>query len=207
MYEPPKAERPAVATRTARPYAGRRRRASTVEPATGQSPLPPLRHLSGRGVLQLSLLLVLVVVGGGMGVLWLLRTAAVDAGDGHRAVHYVRTLQLTGASGPITIGIDARGYPHVRAASEPDVYQGLGYAVAQPDQRSWQLDLLRQQAECGLAGLLGPGPGNSYSLQDALLCVHDLLRVERDAAGQVRATSGLMVDLMRRLAPNLQANL
>ena len=48
---------------------------------------------------------------------------------------------------------DRRGVPHIHAASDLDLYTGYGYAMAQD--RLWQLDYYRRQAQGRLAEILG----------------------------------------------------
>jgi penicillin amidase len=50
---------------------------------------------------------------------------------------------------------DQYGVPHVYAPSEPDLFFGLGFAMAQD--RLWQMDYLRRKATGRLAELLGEG--------------------------------------------------
>ena len=54
------------------------------------------------------------------------------------------TQQFTGAiAGRVEILRDRSGIPHIYAASTPDVYFGLGFAIAQD--RLWQMDRLRRR--------------------------------------------------------------
>src|SRR5580704_9236150 len=65
------------------------------------------------------------------------------------------TRQFTGAvGGRIEILRDRSGVPHIYAASTPDVYFGLGVAMAQD--RLWQMDRLRRRALGRQAEILGP---------------------------------------------------
>ncbi len=63
------------------------------------------------------------------------------------------TLRLAGLAAPVTIARDARGVPHIRAASETDALFGLGYAHAQD--RLWQLEFDRRVTQGRLAEILG----------------------------------------------------
>ncbi len=58
-----------------------------------------------------------------------------------------------GVSGPATISRDARGVPHIRAASVEDALFLEGYAMAQD--RLWQMDGLRRRAAGELAEIAG----------------------------------------------------
>src|SRR6476659_7536523 len=63
-------------------------------------------------------------------------------------------LRLVGAvDGPVEILRDRAGVPHVYAQSTPDVYFGLGLAMAQD--RLWQMDRLRRRALGRQAEILG----------------------------------------------------
>src|SRR5262245_44478465 len=55
---------------------------------------------------------------------------------------------------PVEIIRDAYGVPHVYAATEPDLFLGLGFAMAQD--RLWLMDYLRRKATGRLAEILGP---------------------------------------------------
>lgn len=56
-------------------------------------------------------------------------------------------------SGSVEIVRDARGIPHVFAASAPDVFFGLGFALGQD--RLWQLDHYRRRAHGTLSEVIG----------------------------------------------------
>lgn len=64
------------------------------------------------------------------------------------------SLTVRGLQAPATIARDARGVPHVRAASLDDAYFAQGYATAQD--RLFQLDLLRRFVAGELAEVFGP---------------------------------------------------
>ncbi|HEY6433309.1 MAG TPA: penicillin acylase family protein [Acetobacteraceae bacterium] len=62
---------------------------------------------------------------------------------------------ITGAVGtPVEIKRDRAGVPHVFAGNSPDLYFGLGVAMAQD--RLWQMDRLRRRALGRQAEILGP---------------------------------------------------
>ncbi|HKJ25195.1 MAG TPA: penicillin acylase family protein, partial [Myxococcota bacterium] len=76
-------------------------------------------------------LLIAAIVAIGLGVLWLQR-----AGEARRVERARRPLaegriEARGPEAPLRILRDARGVPHVEAASEGDAYFGLGFAHAQ----------------------------------------------------------------------------
>lgn len=84
----------------------------------------------------------------GVSVLWL-RTAAhlaLPALDGD--------LQITGLSAPVTVRRDAHGVPHIEAATQDDLFVAQGYVTAQD--RLWQMDVYRRNANGELAEILGP---------------------------------------------------
>ena len=60
----------------------------------------------------------------------------------------------SGARGRVEILRDRAGVPHVYAASTPDLFFGLGVAMAQD--RLWQMDRLRRRALGRQAEILGP---------------------------------------------------
>jgi penicillin amidase len=62
--------------------------------------------------------------------------------------------RLPAVEGSVRIERDEWGMPHVRAASDRDLFFGFGYAVAQD--RLFQLDYLRRKGRGRLAEVLGP---------------------------------------------------
>ena len=64
------------------------------------------------------------------------------------------TLGLTGLQGNVEVRFDERGVPHIRAASEADLYRALGYVQAQD--RLFQMEMSRRLARGELAEVLGP---------------------------------------------------
>ncbi len=64
-----------------------------------------------------------------------------------------RTRRVRGLGGEVVIERDDRGVPTVRAATEPDLYFGLGHAQA--TDRLWQMDVLRRRAHGRLSEVLG----------------------------------------------------
>jgi penicillin amidase len=112
-------------------------------------PLPPrtrrwLRNLVWTAC-SLAVLLLLVAA---VGMAWL-RSAAKAAlpkldGDVH----------LAGLAAPVTVRRDAHGVPHIEAATQEDLFVAQGYVTAQD--RLWQMDALRRNANGELAEILGP---------------------------------------------------
>ena len=91
------------------------------------------------------------------GALWL-RAAAKAAlpvldGEVHLAASGAGP-GVKGLSAPVTVQRDAHGVPHIQAASEEDLFVAQGYVTAQD--RLWQMDALRRNANGELAEILGP---------------------------------------------------
>jgi len=83
-----------------------------------------------------------------VGVLWLrsAEIAALPVLDGD-----VRVGGLTAA---VTVRRDGHGVPHIEAASQEDMFVAQGYVTAQD--RLWQMDAYRRNANGELAEILGP---------------------------------------------------
>ena len=60
-----------------------------------------------------------------------------------------------GLSAPVEVTIDARGVPHIRAQSEPDLWFAQGFVAARD--RLWRMDIWRKRGLGLLAADLGPG--------------------------------------------------
>jgi penicillin amidase len=113
------------------------------------SPVTPRRRRRWLRIVlgTLAVLVLLVVVLGVAGVMWL-RSAAHAAlpqldGDVH----------VAGLSAPVTVRRDAHGVPHIEAATQDDLFFAQGYVVAQD--RLWQMDMYRRNANGELAEVLG----------------------------------------------------
>jgi penicillin amidase len=93
------------------------------------------------------LLAFLLLATGGI-VLWLrgAEQLALPALDGE--------LHVAGLSAPVTVQRDAHGVPHIDAATQDDLFVAQGYVTAQD--RLWQMDALRRNADGTLAEILGP---------------------------------------------------
>ncbi len=84
----------------------------------------------------------------GLALLWL-RSAA------HSALPVVDgDVHISGLSAPVTVRRDAHGVPHIEAATQEDLFVAQGYVTAQD--RLWQMDMFRRNAEGELAEVLGP---------------------------------------------------
>ena len=102
------------------------------------------------------------------------------------------TRQFTGAvGGRVEILRDRSGIPHVYAASTPDLYFGLGMAMA--EDRLWQMDRLRRRALGRQAEILGP----AYLASDI---AHLTVGIDRIAAREAdaldEATHGMTAALV-----------
>lgn len=59
-----------------------------------------------------------------------------------------------GLAGEVSVMRDAKGIPHIRAASEADLSYSVGFVHAQD--RQWQMDMVRRMAYGRMAEILGP---------------------------------------------------
>jgi penicillin amidase len=92
-------------------------------------------------------LVVLIALAVTIGLIWLrsVARAALPVLDGE--VH------ISGLSAPVTVRRDAHGVPHIEAATQEDLFAAQGYVTAQD--RLWQMDLYRRNANGELAEVLG----------------------------------------------------
>jgi penicillin amidase len=118
-------------------------------PATIVTPLAHRRKRRWPRILlwSSSALLALILLAAVAGVLWLrsVARAALPVLDGD--------LHLAGLSAPVIVRRDAHGVPHIEAANEDDLIMAQGYVTAQD--RLWQMDLLRRNANGELAEIIG----------------------------------------------------
>ncbi|HEY1159244.1 MAG TPA: penicillin acylase family protein [Terracidiphilus sp.] len=93
-------------------------------------------------------LVALLLLAAGVSVLWLRAAAkaALPVLDGD--------IRLAGLSAPVTVRRDAHGVPHIEAANQDDLFVAQGYVTAQD--RLWQMDASRRNANGELAEILGP---------------------------------------------------
>ena len=93
-------------------------------------------------------LLAILLLAAVAGVLWMRSAAraALPVLDGE--------LHLAGLSAPVIVRRDAHGVPHIEAATEDDLFMAQGYVTAQD--RLWQMDAFRRNANGELAEILGP---------------------------------------------------
>ena len=123
----------------------------------------------------LVVLIVLLLV---VGVLWLRsRTlAALPVLDGD--------LHVAGLSAPVTVRRDAHGVPHIEAANQDDLFFAQGYVTAQD--RLWQLDVYRRNANGELAEILGSSVVNHDIAQRVLGFRKTAQRIYDDLPGDDR---------------------
>jgi penicillin amidase len=105
-------------------------------------------------------LLVAFVVAAVGFVFWLRGTelAALPVLDGD--------IHLSSLHAPVTVRRDAHGVPHIEAASEEDLWVAQGYVTAQD--RLWQMDAFRRNANGTLAEVMGPSLVKHDKLQRVL---------------------------------------
>ncbi len=84
---------------------------------------------------------------------------------------------VDGLDAPVTIRRDDRGIPHIVAQTETDLFFGDGYACAQD--RLWQMDTLRREAEGRLSQIIGP---DALSLDRYYLTLGLAAKASSDAA-------------------------
>jgi len=92
-------------------------------------------------------LAVLLLLAAGTLALWLRSAAraALPQLDG--------SARVAGLSAPVAVRRDAHGIPHIEAATQDDLFVAQGYVTAQD--RLWQMDALRRNAQGELAEILG----------------------------------------------------
>ncbi len=97
-------------------------------------------------VAVIAILLVVILC---IGLLWLrgVTKTALPQLDGD--------LRIAGLSAPVMVRRDAHGVPHIVAATQDDLFVAQGYVTAQD--RLWQMDIFRRNANGELAEILGPG--------------------------------------------------
>ena len=118
-------------------------------PSAGAPPPPQRKRPWPRILIWTAIcLLVLLAAAAGCGLVWLRSAtlAALPQLDG--SVH------LAGLKAPVVVRRDAHGVPHIDAENQADLFLAQGYVTAQD--RLWQMDILRRNAEGGLAAIMGP---------------------------------------------------
>ncbi|NDW43435.1 penicillin acylase family protein [Ruegeria sp. PrR005] len=90
---------------------------------------------------------------------------------------YNQTLEVDGVTAPVEIVRDNNNVPHIFAASDPDVFFGLGYVHAQD--RLWQMTMLRRTVQGRLSEVFGQ---RTVSI-DRLMRRLDLYRLAQQSVG------------------------
>ncbi len=118
-------------------------------PAPAAKPAPGTKRRRWLRVAMWSVagLVVLFALAVGGSVLWLrsVTLAALPQLDGAE--------QISGLSAPVTVARDEHGVPHISAATQDDLWMAQGFVTAQD--RLWQMDTLRRNANGELAEILG----------------------------------------------------
>jgi penicillin G amidase len=92
---------------------------------------------------------------------------------------YNRDIKLKDLSAPVKVVRDKRGFPHITAETESDLYQVTGYIMAQD--RIWQMDLLRRVTMGKLSEIFGK------SMVDADLLFRSL-RISEKSRGLIQTS-------------------
>ncbi len=103
-----------------------------------------MKHFFTRLFLVVFIVFLLSILGGGVWLRWRTR-ASLPVLDG--------AIPVPGLSARVEVLRDAHGVPHIRAQSLADVFFAQGYVTAQD--RLWQMDLSRRNAEGELSGIFG----------------------------------------------------
>ena len=124
-------------------------------------------------------LLTLALLAAAAGVIWLraAEKAALPVLDGD--------LHLAGLSAPVTVRRDAHGVPHIEAATQDDLFAAQGYVTAQD--RLWQMDAFRRNANGELAEILGPSLVAHDKAQRVLQFTNTARRIYSNLAAADRA--------------------
>ncbi len=129
--------------------------AGSLDSGANPAPQPRTRKRRWPRVLLFTAawIVAILAVLSGLGVLWL-RSAAKAAlpvldGDIQLASQGAAAL-----SAPVTVRRDEHGVPHIDAATQEDMFLAQGYVTAQD--RLWQMDVYRRNANGELAEVMGP---------------------------------------------------
>lgn len=93
-------------------------------------------------------------------------------------------LHITGTSAPVAVQRDAHGVPHIAAATQDDLFVAQGYITAQD--RLWQMDVYRRNANGRLAEILGPSLVKHDTAQRVLGFGNAAQRIYQNLAPQER---------------------
>ena len=111
-------------------------------------------------------------------VLWLRAAtkAALPVLDGE--------MHLAGLSAPVNLIRDAHGVPHIQASTQQDMIIAQGYVTAQD--RLWQMDAFRRNADGDLAELMGPALVRHDEIQRVLQFRNTAQRIYGNLSAQDR---------------------
>ena len=141
------------------------------------------RRRKGRWIhilLKTTCVLILLILLAAAGfVLWLRSSAkaALPALDGD--------VRLAGLSAPVNVVRDAHGVPHIQAATQDDLLVAQAYITAQD--RLWQMDTYRRNADGNLAEIMGPSLVQRDKAQRVLQFRNTAQRIYANLSAQERA--------------------
>ena len=93
-------------------------------------------------------------------------------------------LRAAGLSAAVSVQRDAHGVPHIQAATQDDLFFAQGYVTAQD--RLWQMDMFRRNANGTLAEVLGHGLLEHDRMQRLLLIRNSAKRIYSSLPGEDR---------------------
>mgnify|MGYP001335315613 CR=1 FL=1 len=128
--------------------------------------------------LALGALLLVALLAGGGGYLWLRRSLPVTSGQ----------LRAPGLAAPVQVVRDRDGVPHIRAQSEADALFALGYVHAQD--RLWQMEFQRRVGQGRLSELFGPATLDT----DRFLRTLGVYRAAQSAYGALDPATRALLD-------------
>ncbi len=129
-----------------------------------------------RTVIGFILLVVVAVI---CGVLWLRSGTIASLPQLDGDVH------LASLSAPVKVVRDDHGVPHIQAATQEDMLVAQGYVTAQD--RLWQMDTYRRNADGNLAEILGPPLVKHDEAQRVLQFRNTAQRIYANLSGADRA--------------------
>ncbi len=137
-------------------------------------------------------LLALLLIAAGVSLFWL-RAVALAAlpqldGDVHVAGPGSQGSAAPALSAPVIVRRDAHGVPHIDAATQDDLFLAQGYVTAQD--RLWQMDMFRRNAEGALAEVLG----GALLVHDETQRVLQIARVAQRVYGHLSAQDRTFFD-------------
>lgn len=94
-------------------------------------------------------------------------------------------MHLAGLTAPVVVIRDAHGVPHIQASTQQDMLTAQGYVTAQD--RLWQMDAFRRNADGNLAELMGPSLVRHDETQRVLQFRNTAQRIYANLSPQDRA--------------------